>query len=287
VKAIPDYSKAIELAPQWWDPLDRRGDCYKALRQWDKAIADYSKAIELDGKSTLPWNGRGECYKELNQWDKALADHSKAIDLDPKNADSWTYRGSVHWTLGQFDKAISEFTKAIELDPKSAWAFMCRGMANKGKKQWREVIADWSKAVELDPDIAEYHNNLAWLLATCIDAEFRDPVRAVELAKKAIELTPKDGGVNNTLGVAQYRAGNCDAAIEALEKSTELQGDNAWDCFFLAMSYWKLGHKDKGLSCYQRAVEWLEKKNPTLSNQFKEELSRFRTEAKELLNARE
>jgi serine/threonine protein kinase/tetratricopeptide (TPR) repeat protein len=287
VKAISDYSKAIELNPSWADPRDRRGDCYKALEQWENAIADYSKAIELDPKSARPRDGRGECYRALKQWDKAIDDYTKAIDLDSKIPEYWSNRGSVYWDIRQFDEAISNFSKAIELNPKAHWAFRNRGTAYKGKRQWRNVIADWSKAVELEPDNVGYRNDLAWLLATCIDVECRDPGRAVELAAKAVELKPKDGNLYNTLGVACYRAGDWNGAIEALEKSMKLQGDNAFDRFFLAMAHWRLTKKDEALKCYERAVEWLEKNRPTLSNQFEEELSRIRAEAKELLNAKD
>jgi Flp pilus assembly protein TadD len=62
------------------------------------------------------------------------------------------------------------------------------------------------------------HTNLAWLLATCPDLKLRDAKRAVELAKKAVELTPKEGNYWNTLGVAQYRASNWKDAIAALEE---------------------------------------------------------------------
>ena len=66
------------------------------------------------------------------------------------------------------------------------------------------------------------HNGLAWLLATCSDAKFRDPKQAVALAKRAVELDPNNWGYLNTLGAAYYRAGDWKAAIAALEKSMKL-----------------------------------------------------------------
>src|SRR5207249_4024747 len=83
--------------------------------------------------------------------------------------------------------------------------------------------ADYGKVLELDPQNASIHNNLAWLLATDTDLKVRDPKRAVELAKKAVELAPKEGYIRNTLGVAYYRAGEWKAAIVELEKSMELR----------------------------------------------------------------
>jgi tetratricopeptide (TPR) repeat protein len=115
-------------------------------------------------------------------------------------------------------------------------------------------------------------------LVTCPDAKLHDPRRAIDLATKATELAPKWGAVWNTLGVAHYRAGDWKAANAALEKSTELQGDNAFDEFFMAMTQWQLGKKPEARRAYDQAVQWMEKNQPK-----NEELRRFRAEAEALL----
>src|SRR5262249_460764 len=107
----------------------------------------------------------------------------------------------------------------------------------------------------------------------------RDPRRAVELAKKAVELAPKEGTFWNTLGAAQNRAGNWKAAIEGLNKSMDLRhGGDSFDWFFLAMVHWQLGAKDESRKWYDKAVEWMDK-----NAKDSEDLRRFRTEAEELL----
>jgi uncharacterized protein HemY len=82
----------------------------------------------------------------------------------------------------------------------------------------------------------------------------------------------------NTVGTARYRNGQWKAAIQALEKSMELQGDNGFDGFFLAMSHWQLDDKEAARKWYEQAVAWMDK-NPPSNGQ----LRRFRAEAEELL----
>jgi tetratricopeptide (TPR) repeat protein len=127
---------------------------------------------------------------------------------------------------------------------------------------------------------------LAWFLATCPNAALRDPKRAVELARNAVELAPKSWGIQNTLGVAHYRAGDWKAAITALEKSIELsQAGAAFDYFFLAMAHWKLGDKAEAKKRYDHAVEWMQKNKEALEKDKgqAEELERFRAEAAMLI----
>jgi tetratricopeptide (TPR) repeat protein len=146
-----------------------------------------------------------------------------------------------------------------------------------------EALIANRKAIELDPTFAHPYNNLAWLLASCPDAQYRDPVQAIALARKAIEIEPQNGGYINTLGVAYYRTGDWKSAIAALEKSMALRdGGDGLDWFFLAMSRWQLGDKEAAGTEYERAVKWMEANAPHNT-----ELIRFRDEAAELLNVRE
>jgi serine/threonine protein kinase/tetratricopeptide (TPR) repeat protein len=282
-KAVAEYSKVIELRPDHPAAFAGRAIAYDALKQRDKAIADYTQAIELDPKNVGAWTNRAFAYSQLKQYDKALADYSKAIELEPKLVWGWTNRAWAYRALGQLDKALADLTKAIELDPKNSLALRGRALTYSNLNQYDKAIGDLIKAIELDPKDALPLNNLAWLLATCPETKFRDTTRAVASAKKAVELKPKDGDHWNTLGVAQYRAGDWKAAIATLEKSMELRkGGDSFDWFFLAMARWQLGDKKDARKWYDQAVQWMEKNQPK-----DEELARFRAEAEELLGVKE
>ena len=82
----------------------------------------------------------------------------------------------------------------------------------------------------MDAELAQQHreearqdNEEAWKLATDPDSRLRDPTRAAELARRAVKLAP-EGENWNTLGVAECRAGNWEAARHALRKSMSLRG---------------------------------------------------------------
>jgi tetratricopeptide (TPR) repeat protein len=156
-----------------------------------------------------------------------------------------------------------------------------------GVKLWRaatdpEALARRTILDSDDPNyqVARQAHLSAWALATTADPEERNPAKAVELAKKAVELAPTQGTYWNTLGVAQYRTGDWKAALEALENSMRLLPgkQESFNMFFLAMAHWRLGEKDKAREWYDKAVAWMDKNQPT-----NEELLRFRAEAAELL----
>jgi len=122
-------------------------------------------------------------------------------------------------------------------------------------------------------------NQLGWLHATAADPKLRDPARALRLAKTALDLAPEEGNSWNTLGVAQYRAGDWRAALAALEKSMELRsGGDAHDWLFLAMARWQLGEKGEARKWYDRGAVWTREHGAA-----DPELARFQAEAADLL----
>jgi tetratricopeptide (TPR) repeat protein len=123
--------------------------------------------------------------------------------------------------------------------------------------------------------LAEILNGLAWLEATCPETGYRDPEEAVRHARRAVELRPDDRNIWNTLGVAYYRTGAWKEANDALARSMQLNnGGDSFDWFFLALVELKLGHREKALEWYDRAVEWFRGFQPE-----DRELYRFQVEA--------
>jgi tetratricopeptide (TPR) repeat protein len=155
--------------------------------------------------------------------------------------------------------------------------------AHVQSKRWPEAVAAFKRAAELSEQNATYRNALAWLLATCPDPLYRDAPLAAEHAEKAMQLDPGVPEAWNTLGVARYRVGQWQSAIDALTKAEELKpgtyfGHNA---FFLAMAHWRLGDPEASRTWYNGAIEWL--KQNERGGGYAEELGRFRSETEQLL----
>ncbi len=216
-KAIEAYTKAIDLDPKYLAAWINRGNSYKSLRQFDKAIEDYSRALELVPKDVVLWNNRAVTFGLMNQYDKSLADFSRAIELSPQNTISWYNRAVAYGKAQQYDKAIADYSKALDINPKYTPALSGRAITYKNLGQFDKVIADYTRLIELAPKGSGYMNSLAWLLSTLQDDSMRDPRRALEFAKKAVELTPNSALFWNTLGVAHYRAGMASGACSPRE----------------------------------------------------------------------
>ena len=88
-----------------------------------------------------------------------------------------------------------------------------------------EASGHFREAVRLKPDRPAPLNDLAWILATCADADVRDASEAVELAERASELTGhKDAAILDTLAAAYAEAGRFDQAVTTARAAITLAG---------------------------------------------------------------
>ncbi len=95
------------------------------------------------------------------------------------------------------------------------------------------------------------------------DAEYR---LALKKAQAACQLYKDYGTYLNTQGVAWYRLGDYEKARDVLERSDGLNRRGGRkglpeDSAFLAMTYWKLGEKEKALAAFERLRELMELMN--------------------------
>jgi tetratricopeptide (TPR) repeat protein/serine/threonine protein kinase len=286
-EALEAYRQAIKLKPDnpaWYEHL---GGIHMDLKQWEAAAAAFRKAVELEpGRAIKPayleahYNLGALLCDVKHDYNGAIAAFREVIRLKPDLPNAHFCLGNALRGEGKLDDAVAAYRDAIRLKPDYPMAHLCLGMLlQEHKRDYEGAIATLREAIRFSPADANTRNNLAWLLANCPEPKHRQPAQAVALAQEAVKLAPNAAYVWNTLGVAQYRAGDCNAAVAALQKSIELNnGGYGGDWFVLAMAHHKLGHPKEARQWFDKAVEQMEK-----AGSQDQELRRFRAEAEGVL----
>jgi tetratricopeptide (TPR) repeat protein len=155
--------------------------------------------------------------------DEAISQYQKALEIKPNDADGQRNLGLALLRQGRMDEAITHFQEGLAIQPSNAKAHINLGLALLQKGSVGEAIAQFEKALQLEPSDAELQNNLAWLLATCPKASWRNGHEAVELAQQANALT---GGENplvlHTLAAAFAETGRFSEAAETAQRALHL-----------------------------------------------------------------
>jgi tetratricopeptide (TPR) repeat protein len=237
-----------------------------------KAIAHQEAALEAQPKNPTYRRFLWYHYANLTNDLVELGDHREAAKAAAELARVSPDRARDSFFAAGF---LARCATCAEGDPTLS-ATERTALARSYAGQAREILKDvgnWA------PDDAGFLNSVAWLLVSGPDPQLYESARALALADMAVKLAPKNAAYWFNLGVARFRVGNAQGAIEALEKVMSLRTDgNAKGGFMLAMAYWKLGERSKAIDWYSRAAAMMLQTGWT-----DEESCRFQAEAAALL----
>jgi tetratricopeptide (TPR) repeat protein len=230
----------------------------KALadKHWEQAVSLFGKSLKSNAANGPAYIGRSTAYLQLGNLDKAFEDANTAVEKQP-SSQAYGQRGIVEKLQKKTDEALRDFSEAIKLDPGYSWAYaqqadiysrqkdqdkalqaVNKALAAKRDfvegyrlKAWvlnrmgkcKDASEAFKKVEQLSPNDAWSMQDKAWFLLTCPDETLQDSSKAMELARKALELTGgKDGLVHETLAEAYFRQGDPLKAAEHQKKAIQL-----------------------------------------------------------------
>ena len=121
-----------------------------------------------------------------------------------------------------FEKTI---LREIEKTPDNPGLYNALGNLFYAEKNYAKTIEAYERSLTFLPDNPQALNNLAWLFATCDDEKFRNPKRALILAKKALQLKQAPH-ILDTLAESFYVNNHIEEAIATEKRALELAKKN-------------------------------------------------------------
>jgi len=167
---------------------------------------------------------RAGLQKAILRWnDLALADFREAARQNPDHGPTRYWLGFCLAKAGQDEEAIGHLRRGLQLEPESARNHHLLGAVLARRGRYEEGVAHLEAAMKANPRDAGVANNLAWVLATCPEAKFRDGRRAVELARQVCEATGfRVPTLLDSLAAAYAEAGDFDNAVTTAARALEL-----------------------------------------------------------------
>jgi tetratricopeptide (TPR) repeat protein len=134
----------------------RRGDFALGRNNIVKAIRNYTKAIQIDPLLAEAYVRRGIALRAKGSLNQAIQDFENAEKIDPQAtsnnqlvADSYSYRGYTEMNELELGSAIEDLTKAIK-SHEDALHYYRRGQARLLDEDFEGAVNDFSKALTLD-----------------------------------------------------------------------------------------------------------------------------------------
>ena len=216
----PTFLKARDCEPA--TALGYLGEMWLRRSKHGNALEVFAQLIALRPDEARGYLGRGMAYEVLGELEQAANDYSAAIDAEPAGGFGYSLRARVRHRQGQPDLALSDLSDHLRLYPSDHMARLfrpaCTENARSGPRRSKISIRHTAA-----PEDATVCNNLAWTLATCPDAQFRDSARAVALARHTCEATEwKYSFCLGTLAAALAETGDFDGAARWQTEALDL-----------------------------------------------------------------
>ena len=270
-----------DLARVFW----QLGDVLRLKGRYKAADSAFGRAVAYAAQVVKDWPGEPAFRRSLaatrRNYGILLFEQGKRMEALEQ------YRQSVDMLL-ELEEHFPEVPDNQDalcdsLDPMAELLFM-QGDRRKAADLYRQIIDIRERLAAQRPQDATHCGCLAWFYAAaCMDPKFRNPTRAVLLAKMVLAQFPRNGYYCGLLGVAQYRNGQWSEAVASLKKANRLRPYRYEGfLFYKAMAHWRLGEEKAARVCYDQAAEFMKARDYPAHL-----MARAHAEARELLGITE
>lgn len=197
-----------------------------------------------------------DSLREAGDAEAALAALRAVVESHPETSEPAISLGHMLRAESKFEEAVKAYDEAIRrkggLGPEDGWLRYARGVALERSGDWPSAEKAFLAALETLGDEPLVLNYLGY---TWIDrGEHLE--RARGMVARAVELRPEDGFIRDSLGWAEYRAGEYEAAAATLERAVALQPLDPIINEHLGDAYWKVGRHREARFQWRRALSF-------------------------------
>jgi len=190
----------------------------------DDAITHFNAAIQDDPGNVKARCGLAYLLCDQGRLDDAAAQYYAALRIAPNSAKA--HFGLAEVLLRQHlpDEAMDHYNLALQANPNLAEAHYQLAALCGARHDTGSAITHLEAAIRLAPDWPLPFNNLAWILATQPEPQFRNGPEATHLAQRAVTLTGENPRMLDTLAAAYAEAGQFADAVATAQSAVQKAG---------------------------------------------------------------
>lgn len=221
--SISAFSRAISVTPDNYYMQNNLGVAYDEAGRTGEALARFKAAVHSNPADVESQYHLGQELMRAGQFGEAAAHFSAALRLMPGNILLLNNFGVAQARCGRSDSARTQFLAAIRLHPEYSKAYFNLALLEKDNGENGAATTNFLTAIRLDPDWAEALNAAAAFQLGCPEARWRDPVGALELAKRANKVSGGHvAGFLATQGECEAANGNFSNAVVVIRMAEQI-----------------------------------------------------------------
>ena len=255
-EALAMYKQAIKLAPKKAEFYKGRASVHERRRNYDQAIGDWETVLALTPKKDANRPARREArrrvvnllkraqrnllYRRVRSWEAAFR-------RSPPDVEAGYYLVEAFLRERSYSKARRVLERLLAIDKNDLEAMGQLVKVYKRENEYDRAVALLERLAEKSPGRKrEYYTEIAE-----IKTHQRKDKEAIDWITKAVESSPKDPIAHQRLAERYVEMQDLTKAIEAYEKTIELDKRNYRVYFALARLYVYTGTPERATALYR------------------------------------
>lgn len=218
--AIDQFTKAIDVQPDFSDAYLARAAAYEKLDLLKEASDDYDRASTFESNNTDVFYQAARLSYLLGDYQKAIEKADASILLKKTNPDGYVIKAKSLMDLGRYEEALETCNSSLTLK-ETAENFYLRGQINVKLGRFGPAEDDFLKTVGKDPRHVNANIALAELRLESDKIEF-----ALSHVNRAIELDPNNREAYLVRSKIYIKQMDYPKAIDDISKNIRLNPDD-------------------------------------------------------------
>ncbi len=245
---------ATYLAPKLAEAHLLSAQLLQAVGQFDLAEEEFQTLSDLGEMRPIAELARIDALARAERLEDAEKAARALTEAQPDLAQGWIALGDLLRQQEKFADAVAPYDKALDLlkdQERARWfPLYARGIALERSGQFDKAEADMREALRIHADSAPVLNYLGYSL---VDRGIKLD-EALKMIQRAVELSPDDGYILDSLAWAYYRMGRYAEAVAPMERSVASMSDDPLVNDHMGDIYWMVGRKREAEIQWRRAL---------------------------------
>jgi len=248
-ESYKNYAKAVLLNPDHPQALYGMGLTQLRERKFKEAAEYLEKAISRNIDSREVFFELGTAYEELQDLTRAAENYEKYVKAGAANPfPAWLKLAQTYQRLNQSVQAIAAFREALKINPDDINCNYNLAKLLAETNQYDEAETVFQKLAVLNQrDAVTYYGQIMQMYDRA-----RNYDKAVEAARKIVELNPKNEVALYNLAIMYDRLGRLEEAAQTLNETLTLKPDYTHAWFNLGIVYDKLKKHAEAVEAFKK-----------------------------------
>lgn len=250
--ALPNYYKALALAPSCADLYIDLGDVLLQQNRSSGALAVYTMAFQIEPENVQLHSKIGKVLIEQKFYDDAISHLEQVAKIAPDPSSLYMLGLALEKTK-RIEESATTYQHVLQLDAEHPQTNLRLGLVYLEQKQWKNALVLLQRALELNTDELALSELYAGLGRALLEQNNLD--EAISYLEKSLSLQPNQWQVLRWLGDAFRKQKNRENAVAAYQQAVVLKPDFPWIHNSLADTLREMGSWEEAEHSYSHVIE--------------------------------